>query len=98
MNRAERRKLEKDLGITKHRQQMTMKDRLKNLQQNIQAGRERNTQAEENRRLQENSAADAAQDQEISSLATSIMIKEGLSWYESLESAKREIESRYVKE
>ena len=98
MNRRERRRLEKDLGIIKHKQKMNLGDRLKSIQNGVEAGKERNTTAKENRKRQENEEADKQAGADISSLATTLMIRDGLSWHEALEAAKREVEKRNVQE
>lgn len=98
MNRRQRRSIEKDLGIQAHKRKMTYKERIKSIQQGVQAGKERSIDAQENRKRQENAGRDAQISQETSSLATTIMIRDGLSWHEANEAAKREIAERYTGE
>ena len=98
MNRRERRRLEKDLGITKHKQRMNLTQRLKSISDGVEAGKERSTEAKENRRRQENEEADKVASAQISSLSTTLMIRDGLSWHEATEAAKREIEEKHVQE
>ena len=52
----------------------------------------------EERRRQEQEAEDKKAQMEVSSLATTIMIRDGLSWHEALEAAKKEIEAEYNSE
>jgi hypothetical protein len=80
------------------RQKMTMAERLKNLQSNIKTGKEREAEQAEARKRKENEEADRQAAMELKSLATSIMIRDGSSWYESIEAAKREIQSVAAKE
>lgn len=94
MNRRERRKIEKDLGLIKHKQSLSVEKRLKYLQDGVETGKSRDAEAQANRKKQENEADDQRAAQEIASLATTLMIRDGLSWYEAVEAAKREIELR----
>ena len=98
MNRRERRRLEKDLGITKHKQRMNYSQRIKSIQDGAESGKERSTEAKENRRRQENEEADKVASAEISSLSTTLMIRDGLSWHEATEAAKREVAEKHIHE
>lgn len=98
MNRRERRRLEKDLGITKHKQKMNLTQRLKSIRDGVEAGRERSIEARENRKRQENEEADKLASAEISSLSTTLMIRDGLSWHEATEAAKREVAEKHIHE
>ena len=93
MNRKERRHMEKQLGITKKKQKLTVNQRLKETRKNIEAGRKKDGEMKEARRRQENEAADKAAAHRVSSLAVTLLVKHGLSWYEALKAAKLQIEA-----
>jgi hypothetical protein len=92
MNRRERRALEKKLGITKHRKSMTFDKRIESIRQNIIEGKKKQDGMKENQRVQENKDKDQAESNQIASLATELMIKNGISYIEALEEAKKSLE------
>ena len=86
--------MEKELGLTKRRQSLTIQQKLNETHENIEAGKKKSADMQEARRRKENEEADKIAQHELSSLATTLMVKHGLEWYQALEAAKREIESR----
>lgn len=95
MNRKERRSLEKKIGVIKYRQKMNFKEKMEEIRKNIQSGKERESEMKESIRRQLNEESDKKAAMELSSLATTLMIKNNLSWHEALEAAKSEIELSY---
>ena len=98
MNRAQKRKMEKQLGITKKHQSLTTAQKIQETSQNVKAGRRKNEEMAETRKKQENEENDKIISAKISSLATTIMIRDDVEWYQALESAKVEIEKEYSTE
>jgi hypothetical protein len=92
MNRRERRSIEKRLGITEHRKSMTFNKRIESIRQNIIEGKKKQNGMKENQRVQENKENDQAESNQIASLATELMVKNGLSYIEALEEAKKSLE------
>jgi hypothetical protein len=92
MNRRERRSIEKRLGITEHRKSMTFNKRIESIRQNIIEGKNKQNGMKENQRVQENKENDQAESNQIASLATELMVKNGLSYIEALEEAKKSLE------
>ena len=93
MNRRERRKVEKKLGLLKHKNSLSPSKRIKYIQDNFKGGKNRENEMKEERKRQENEEKDRQTSADIASLATTLMIKNGLSWIEALEAAKKELES-----
>ncbi len=88
MNRRERRRVEKQLGIQKHKKRFTGKKGFELLRQNIENGNKKQEEMKETRRLQENQEKERKQSVDVASKATELMIKEGLSYIEAIEKAK----------
>ena len=88
MNRKARRNMEKQLGITKLHQKKTTQQKLKNIGGNIESGKERKAKTERARTLQEQETSEGEITATINSLATTLTISEGLSWYDAIEKAK----------
>ena len=87
MNRRDRRRMEKQLGIQKHKKGLPRNARFELLRQNIEEGKKKQDEMKENRRLQENREEDRKQSIDVASKATELMIKEGLSYVDALEKA-----------
>ncbi len=98
MNRRQKRQMEKQLGLTKRRQNLSITQKIKENEENILVGRRKNQEMIEERRRQENEAADKAAAMEVSSLATTLMVQHKLSWHQALEAAKLEIAAREPEE
>jgi hypothetical protein len=92
MNRRERRRMEKQLGLTKHHQKKTIKQKLSTLQDNIASGKQKSEKTQYARAKQEQNISEEEANQRISSIATTLTISEGLSWYDAMEKAKKEYE------
>jgi len=91
MNRRERRKIEKDLGIIKFKQKLNYKEKLKSIHEGISSGKNKIIEAKEKRKRVENENSDKLASTEMSSLATTLMLRDNLSWHEATEAAKKEI-------
>lgn len=88
MNRKERRRIEKQMGIQKHKRSLPKNARFDLLRQNIAEGKKKQEEMKENRRLQENREEDRKQSIDVASKATELMIQDGLSYIDALEKAK----------
>ena len=88
MNRRERRQTEKNLGITKYKQSMTIQQRLKSLKENIEHGKLRSSEMKNKVDKQKQNIDENVVSNEIASIATTLTITENLSWYEAMEKAK----------
>ena len=88
MNRKERRRMEKQLGITKLHQKKSTNQKISEIGSNLASGKERKAKTERARVLQEQETSETEISATISSLATTLTIQEGLSWYDAMEKAK----------
>jgi len=79
--------MEKTLGITKYKKTLKYSDRLKRLTENAKAGKQKETEMDDTRRRQKQETSDDNSSQEISSMATTLMLQEGLSFIEALTKA-----------
>ena len=89
--------MEKRLGIAKHRKSLPFSQRMESIRENIAAGKEKEEEMRETRRLQDQGAADEVDNSRIASIATELMISKSLSYIDALGEAqevyKREIEA-----
>jgi hypothetical protein len=97
MNRKQRKQMEKQLGITKMKKNMTNKERFAAMSDNIKSGNEMQVQMKETRRVQEQGKQDQVIAARISSIATDLMINHDMDYVsaqnEAKEQYKREVES-----
>lgn len=102
MNRAERKKMEKELGIAKHRKSMSRSERFETIRNNIEHGKELQKEMKETRRLQDQRKIDAIEGSRIAFIATDLMINQNVPYIEAQERAKelykQEIEAVSTKE
>ena len=102
MNRKERRHMEKQLGITKMKKNMTNKERFEQMSQNIEHGRELEAKMKETVRVQGNKKIDEDSAARISSITTDLMINQGVAYVDAVEQAKelykQEVEAAHTKE
>lgn len=89
--------MEKQLGITKMKKNMTNKERFAAMSENIKSGNEMQVQMKETRRVQEQGKSDQVASSRISSIATDLMINHDMDYVsaqnEAKEQYKREVES-----
>lgn len=89
--------MEKQLGITKMKKNMTNKERFESMRENIIAGKEMEAKMKETRRVQEQGSQDQVAAARISSIATDLMINKEMDYVsaqdEAKEQYKREVES-----
>ena len=97
MNRRERKIMEKRLGLTKHKKNMTREEKFRQMSENIAEGKKMQERMKEVRRLQEQGKQDEVDSARISSIATDLIFNEGMDWVSAQEEAKerykREVES-----
>ena len=97
MNRRERKIMEKRLGLHKHKKNMTRQERFRQMSENIAEGKNMQERMKEVRRLQEQGKQDEVASARISSIATDLIVNEGMDWVSAQEEAKerykREVES-----
>lgn len=102
MNRAERRKMEKQLGISKMKKNMTNKEKFEQMSQNIEHGRELQAKMKETVRVQSQQKIDQDSAARISSITTDLMVNEGVPYADAVEKAKelykQEVEAAHNKE
>lgn len=98
MNRRERKHMEKQLGITKHKKNMTRAEKFEMIRQNIAHGKELQEKMKDNRRVQDQKKLDDTSAQRISSIVTDLMINKGVPYVDAVEQAKelykQEVESQ----
>ena len=101
MNRAERKKMEKSLGIAKHKKSMSRSERFETMRGNIEHGKKLQEEMKEVRRLQNSGKIDEIASARIASIATDLMINHDVSYTEAQEKAKelykQEVESINIK-
>jgi len=88
MNRRERRNLEKRLGLQKHAKTLTREEKFERMRQNIIEGKKKEAEMKEMLRVKENGEQDKIDNNKIASMATDLMIKDGMSYIDALEKAK----------
>ncbi|MFW6311043.1 MAG: hypothetical protein ACOC1K_02285 [Nanoarchaeota archaeon] len=91
MNRRERRQIEKRMGIISSRKKLSRMDKFAMMRENIESGKKIEEEMKETRRIQDNDKKDKIHSQNVSSKATELMIKEGLSYIDALEKAKEQV-------
>ena len=88
MNRRQRRQLEKQTGVLKYKKSLNYKDRAKRLSNTAKRTSDKNKEMSDTRRRQEQEGSDNAVSAEISSMATTLMVTEGLSFINALNKAR----------
>jgi len=88
MNRRERRNLEKRLGLQKHMKTLTREEKFERIRQNIIEGKKKEEEMKETVRVMQGGDKDKVDNNKIASMATDLMIKEGMSYIDALEKAK----------
>ena len=94
MNRSERKKMEKRLGVNK--QTLTREQKFEKIRQNIISGNMKQNEMKEVIRRQVNQKKDQDESNKIASMATSLMISEGLDYIDALEKAKEIVTKQTV--
>jgi len=92
MNRQQRKKMEKDLGIHKSQKKLTRQQKFDLLEKNISSGKAKQEEMKDVRRLQEQASEDQIIQKQIASRATTYMIKDKLPYGEAYEKAKEDFE------
>lgn len=88
MNRRERRNLEKRLGLQKHVKTLTREEKFERMRQNIIEGKKKEEEMREHVRVMQGGDKDKVDNNKIASMATDLMIKDGMSYIDALEKAK----------
>ena len=88
MNRRQKRQLEKQMGITKHKQSMSMEKRVKMMGENVRDTQEK--RKETDRRVTQE-RIDRENSEKVATLATTLMVTEGLSYIDALEKAREQV-------
>ena len=88
MNRRDRRKMEKQLGITAYRKKMTQAERFEIMSQNIEQGKKIQEEMKNTRRVQSQGKADEEAANRISYIATYLMINKEVPYVEAYAQAK----------
>ncbi len=88
MNRKERKSMEKQLGIAKHKKNMTRDQRFEIMRENIIHGNELQRQMKETVRVQSQKKVDEDSAARISFITTDLMINKGVPYAEAIEQAK----------
>jgi len=96
MNRRERRKVAKDLGITKHIRNITREKWYEELRDNVENGKRMQIEMKETRRLQEEGDEDALVSKRIENMAMSLIMQKGIPFNEAVEEAKFIYETQIV--
>jgi hypothetical protein len=94
MNRAERRKMEKKLGLDKVKKSLPRNLRWEKVRQNIADGNKKEEAMKESVRVQDQKDNDAKINSQISSRALDLMIKDGMDYYSATEKAKEEFSTK----
>jgi hypothetical protein len=92
MNNHEKRLMEKQYGLLDYKRKLPRLQRFELIRQNIIAGKKKEAELKGEKARVENRISDEAKSNQIASLATTLMISEGLSYIDALEKAKNEIE------
>jgi len=97
MNHREKRRMQKKLGILKHKNSLPRNERFARLRENILEGKKKEKEMKEVVRLQKEGKKDEVNNNRIASITTELMIKKKISYIDALEEAKeiykREVEA-----
>lgn len=88
MNRTEKRKIEKQFGITSYVKGLNRLQRFERIRQNIIEGKKKQTEMKDLIDRQKEEKNSDVENGKISSLVTDLMIKENMSYIDALEKAK----------
>lgn len=91
MNRTQRKRIEKDLGIKKHRKSLSRQQKFELLRQNVQEGKQRHRENTEARERQESEADGQLQSNEVAKLALRIAKAEGMPYIDALNEANKRL-------
>lgn len=91
MNRKQRRRMEKQLGISKQRKNFDRKTRFEIMYRNIQEGKKREEEMRDVVRRQKQGIEDETNSIQINELATNIAENEGIPYIDAVEKAKNEL-------
>jgi len=89
MNRKEKRLTEKKLGILKYKNSLSKNKYFDKIRDNILSGKNKEAEMKEVRRLQEEGKQEQIIKNNIASIATSLMISDGLSYNDALIQAEK---------
>ena len=92
MNNHDKRLLEKKYGLLEYKRKLSRTQRFELIRQNIIAGNKKEKELKGEKERVNNKITEEAKTNRIASLATTLMISEGLSYIDALEKAKNEIE------
>ena len=92
MKRRELRQLEKKMGLSKIKKNMSRNERFELMRQNIINGKKQEEEMKDLRRRQEQANQDQVNSNKIASIATELMIKNGISYIDAIEEAKKQVE------
>jgi hypothetical protein len=92
MNNKEKRQLEKKYGLLDYKRKLPRNKRFELIRQNIIAGNKKEQELKGEKTREENKVEDDAKTNQIASLATTLMISEGLSYIDALEKAKEQVQ------
>ena len=98
MNRRDRRNMEKKLGLIKHKNSLPLHKRIEGIRENIIAGKEKQAEMKETRRLQEEGKVEEVDNTRIASIATELMVSKDMSYIDALEEAKEMCKQETTKE
>ena len=84
MNRRQTRHMEKKMGITKYKKSLPYKERMARLTTAVKKGSEKQKQMVDTVRRQNQSNQDKEESAKIASMATTLVVTEGLSYIEAL--------------
>jgi len=80
--------MEKKMGITKYKKSLSYKERMARISIGAKRGVEKETQMSDTRRRQEQTNTDDESSAKIASLATTLVVNEGLSYIKALNKAQ----------
>lgn len=89
MNRRERKRMEKQLGLHKYKKNMTRAERFETMSNNIEHGKELQNKMKEVRRLQEQQKMDENSNSRIASIATDLIVNKEMDYVTAMEEAKK---------
>lgn len=89
MNRRERKRMEKQFGISKYKKKMSRAQRFENMRENILHGKELEAKMQEVRRVQEQKKSDDNSANRIASIATDLIVNKEMDYVTAMEEAKK---------
>ena len=94
MNRRDRRRMSKKLGILQYQQKLSRSKKFELMSENILAGKKLQEETKEKNRINQNSGIEELESQQVFSIAENIAKRKGITVIDALPEAQKEYDSQ----